>query len=979
MDRRRRFGIVMAVVALVGAGVGIQPATTAPAGAAVAAQASHVHFGARIPIVLDPTSRPPTKVLPPQLRASSALAASSIPATIDVTYTGFSAPAQTAFQYAVDLWKGWVSSPVVIKVAATWTPLGQGVLGSAGPDSLAANMPGLPAGSWYPVALANAITGVDQDPANPDIDANFSSAEPDWYFGTDGNPGPGQIDFVSVVLHELGHGLGFYGLADVQSGLGTWGNGGLPGIYDRFTTSGSTAVTSFANGSVALASALQGKVVRFTGPAAVAAGGGTGPRLYAPAGWQEGSSYSHLDEATYPAGNPNSLMTPAIGADETIHDPGPLTRAMFTDMGWPSIPSIPPPPTGVTAQAWDHSAKVGFTIPSGSAGATFTATSSPDGISASGVTSPVFVPGLVPGISYTFTVTASIAAGSSAPSAPSNAVVPYAVPQDLPTIMAPVDGASAQSDVTIQASSADPAVWFEVDRALLTPPVPVTAGIATWTWSSIGVANGTHEIRAHSCATLSPDSCAHQAVSVNVNISNPVPELTSPANGQVVTGSMSMTATAESGAVGFFVDGLRVGFAATAPYEATVPVTGLTNGNHSATARFCAADGASCAGADSAPATFQVNNLLPTIPSVVGSPFNPNGDGFRDSVTVHYTLPDREAATWKVLNGSGAVIRGPISLGTLTAGSRTFVWNGKDAHAQAVSSGKYKIVIETTASTNGVTRYGSASRTVTVDRSAPQLTSIVGKGATFYPAGGGTPTSFTPKVTLSEAATLTLAVRTGAGALVRTVSAARPVGMANITWDGKSSAGAAVTSATYKWSLTAKDAAGNARTVGDYTAKLVRFAKRTTSITVNGNTRYEVLTSNPGCTGYSLQDSHYAAGLWLVDQCSSAFEIIQADYVVTVPAAYRYDSVTVKANGDSAAPPSEIFGGVHTATGWNLSGLGTATGANAWYSLGNFTGAGFVDANRQIHFTVGVDNQLGVPSDFDVNVAAITLHYSVKI
>ncbi|MEP6625047.1 MAG: Calx-beta domain-containing protein, partial [Acidimicrobiia bacterium] len=108
----------------------------------------------------------------------------------------------------------------------------------------------------------------------------------------------------------------------------------------RFTTSDGTSLLSFPDNSSALAGALQGTTVRFTGAQATAANGGTAPRLFAPSTWQPGSSYSHLDDATYPAGNPNSLMTPSIGANEVIHSPGPVTLGIFADTGWNVSPTI---------------------------------------------------------------------------------------------------------------------------------------------------------------------------------------------------------------------------------------------------------------------------------------------------------------------------------------------------------------------------------------------------------------------------------------------------------------------------------------------------------------------------------------------------------------------------------------------------------------------------------------------------------------
>ena len=47
--------------------------------------------------------------------------------------------------------------------------------------------------------------------------------------------------------------------------------------------------------------------------------GGQSVRLYTPSEWGGGSSYSHPDEDTYPAGDINSLMTPFTASAESIH------------------------------------------------------------------------------------------------------------------------------------------------------------------------------------------------------------------------------------------------------------------------------------------------------------------------------------------------------------------------------------------------------------------------------------------------------------------------------------------------------------------------------------------------------------------------------------------------------------------------------------------------------------------------------------
>lgn len=260
---------------------------------------------------------------------------------IDVNYIGSWSPqAQTAFQYSVYLWELHIVSPVVITIDARWEALGTDILGSAGSISYERDFTGAPrATTWYPSALANALHGADLNPSQSDIRARFSSAFPNWYFGTDGRTPTGQYDFVSVVLHEIGHGLGFAGSGTVSNSQGSWGGGTpYPLSYDVYTENGvgtDTINTSvFPNPSAALASHLQSNNLYFNGVRALAANGGTRPQLYAPTSFQGGSSYSHLNESTYVAGSPNSLMTPQIGTAEAIHSLGAITLGILNDIGW---------------------------------------------------------------------------------------------------------------------------------------------------------------------------------------------------------------------------------------------------------------------------------------------------------------------------------------------------------------------------------------------------------------------------------------------------------------------------------------------------------------------------------------------------------------------------------------------------------------------------------------------------------------------
>jgi len=135
------------------------------------------------------------------------------------------------------------------------------------------------------------------------------------------------------------------------------------------------------------------------------------------------------------------------------------------------LPSVtaPGPPANATAVAGNTQATVSFTAPASTGGSAiidYTATSSPDGLTATGAGSPLTVGGLTNGTAYTFTVTARNNAGSSGPSNVSNSVTPKAVPlapaaptavkgnaQVTVTFTAPGDGGSPITGYTATCTS----------------------------------------------------------------------------------------------------------------------------------------------------------------------------------------------------------------------------------------------------------------------------------------------------------------------------------------------------------------------------------------------------------------------------------------------------------------------------------------------------------------------------------------------
>ena len=262
----------------------------------------------------------------------------------------------TSFQSAVEIWSQSISSDVPIFVAAVLQPLGTNVLGSAGPTRIYANGPGLERDTWYGNALADKLIGTDLDPTLYDIVARFSTVFPNWYYGTDGNTPAGDFDFRTVVLHELGHGLGFFGsmFVDNATGIGDWGFGipdpVYPAIYDRLAhdRNGKQLLkqNKYANFSTELGDVLLDDPLVFRGPRIAKATNGKGARIFTildlgPGNeipgltniWLPGSSYSHMDFFTY-RGSEDGLMVPFLSRGLSLDDPGPIVRAIFDDIGW---------------------------------------------------------------------------------------------------------------------------------------------------------------------------------------------------------------------------------------------------------------------------------------------------------------------------------------------------------------------------------------------------------------------------------------------------------------------------------------------------------------------------------------------------------------------------------------------------------------------------------------------------------------------
>lgn len=280
--------------------------------------------------------------LPPELERKLAAARTSDTKTsnIIVTYEGFTQQAEAAFQRAIDIWEGILVSPVDIHVTAVWAPLGNGVLGSATAGTFYANFDGAQQiNTWYPVALAEKMAARDlNEPGDMDIFAQFNSNNSSWHYGLSGATPAGQYDLVTVVLHELGHGLGFLDSYNISSNVASVGlsGTGIPVIYDLGIENGSAQnlFLTTQSGTENLRTQLTSNSLFYNSPSVKSANGNISAKIYAPASFSSGSSIAHLDESTFPGGTPDALMTPQIGTGESNFNPGNIVKGMFADMGW---------------------------------------------------------------------------------------------------------------------------------------------------------------------------------------------------------------------------------------------------------------------------------------------------------------------------------------------------------------------------------------------------------------------------------------------------------------------------------------------------------------------------------------------------------------------------------------------------------------------------------------------------------------------
>jgi flagellar hook assembly protein FlgD len=317
--------------------------------------------------------------------------------------------------------------------------------------------------------------------------------------------------------------------------------------------------------------------------------------------------------------------------------------------------------------------------------------------------------------------------------------------------------------------------------------------------------------------------CSSSGTDVPIHVAYSAPTLTAPTGGEAFTSDWTASASSTAPAVRFVDEaGHTLATDTSEPFSATIPLGRLTSGAHTVYAVACDATGKVC---DPAPATggadITVSRLDPRLTNITPLPFSPNGDGRRDSTKATYVLDVASTTTVTVTAASGATVRS-VSLGSLTAGTHSWTWNGRNDAGQVVAGGRYVVHVNTSTTAPALT--GTSSRGVTVDLVHPSVTSVATTYPTVFPIVDGYRDSTHLSARISEPATVVIRVLKSSGATAWSWRAWRSrAGAVSAVWDGGSSDGHALPAGTYRVQVQATDLAGNRTTAA---AKSVSISQR---------------------------------------------------------------------------------------------------------------------------------------------------------
>jgi hypothetical protein len=192
-------------------------------------------------------------------------------------------------EYALELWSEQLAGTVPVDMELNFESMGSGVIGAS---YFTENFLDLESETWYPSPLWNQLVGYDAT-SERDIYILMNS-DFNFYFGLDGNTS--GIDYVTIVLHEVTHGLGFYSICSADDGY-YWYGYDYPNIYDRMLYEGTDGPCLATLPPWKRAEVLVSNNLYAETPSLLAANEGERVKMYAPATYKPGSTAHHWDSS----------------------------------------------------------------------------------------------------------------------------------------------------------------------------------------------------------------------------------------------------------------------------------------------------------------------------------------------------------------------------------------------------------------------------------------------------------------------------------------------------------------------------------------------------------------------------------------------------------------------------------------------------------------------------------------------------------
>lgn len=276
------------------------------------------------------------------------------------TYIDVPANAKIAIEKALSIWASYLVTAMPIRIKITWESLATSTLAQTGATRVFRDFTAAPYKNvWYPVALAEAITSKELNSGDYDINVSLNK-NINWSYDVSGKAVSQKFDMVTVVLHEIAHGLGFNSTLSLteNNAQGKWGQSSYPYIYDIFVRNGSQQTLYdtkiFGNPSTELYRELTGNNLFFRLTNNTSLGS---PKIHAPNSFRIGGSISHLDENSYPIGTENSMMSPNVRSAEINHKPGNLILLMLNQLGW-GIRNLPTDKTKILSEETESESEI---------------------------------------------------------------------------------------------------------------------------------------------------------------------------------------------------------------------------------------------------------------------------------------------------------------------------------------------------------------------------------------------------------------------------------------------------------------------------------------------------------------------------------------------------------------------------------------------------------------------------------------------